>query len=327
MFPLIRHRRNRKDSWIRDLVAENHLRVDDLIWPIFVVDGKNIKEEIKTLPGVYRYSIDLAVEEIKNAKQLGIKAVAIFPVTDKSLKTEDGRESYNPNNLICNSIKKIKDTVVDIGVICDVALDPYTSHGHDGVLNEVKNYVDNDQTIEILIKQALVQAEAGCDVIAPSDMMDGRILKIRQALERNNFINVNILAYSAKYASNFYGPFRDAVGSSTNLGIADKKNYQMDFRNSKEALQEIASDIKEGADIVMIKPGMPYLDIVLQASKNFNVPIFVYQVSGEYAMLKFAAEQNCFSYEKALIESLTSFKRAGASAILTYAAIDATYLF
>jgi porphobilinogen synthase len=327
MFPLTRFRRNRKACWVRDILAESNLTVNDLIWPVFIKAGEDQKEVISSLPGVSRYNVKELLLELQDARSLGIKAIALFPAIDNSLKTEDGRESYNPNNLVCSAIKKIKDKFPDLGVICDVALDPYTTHGHDGLICSKSNYVDNDKTIEILVKQALVQAEAGCDVVAPSDMMDGRILKIREALEKNNYKNTNILAYSAKYASNFYGPFRDAVCSAGNLGKSDKKNYQMDFRNAKEAMLEIQADIDEGADIIMVKPGMPYLDIIKQASMNFDVPVFAYQVSGEYAMLKFAALNNCFDFNQVLIESLYGFKRAGASAIFSYGAIEvAKYL-
>ena len=276
--------------------------------------------------GVSRVSIDILLEKLEVASKLGIRAIAIFPVVDKALKSQYAEESYNPNNLVCRAIKAVKGAFPQMGVICDVALDPYTSHGHDGILSDSTGLVLNDETIDILIKQSLVQAEAGCDIIAPSDMMDGRVLKIRKALENNGHYNINILAYSAKYASNFYGPFRDAVGSAKNLGTADKKNYQMDFRNQLEALNEIQSDIEEGADMVMIKPGMPYLDIVTIAKQNFNVPIFVYQVSGEYAMLKFAAQNKCFVFDQAIIESLTAMKRAGASAIFTYGALEAAHI-
>jgi len=323
MFPLTRHRRNRKASWIRDLVAETTLLASDLIWPVFVLEGQKLEVSVKTLPGISRYSIDVLLKKVEQAQKLGIKAMALFPVVDSSLKNLDAKESYNPENLICRTIKAVKREFPDIGVICDVALDPYTSHGHDGLLNQDTGLVENDTTVDILIRQSLVQVEAGCDIIAPSDMMDGRIIGIREALESNKFTNVNILAYSAKYSSSFYGPFRDAVGSAQNLGNSDKKNYQMDFRNQIEALQEIQSDIDEGADMVMIKPGMPYLDIVSMAKNNFNVPIFIYQVSGEYAMLKFAAQNGCFNFDQVLIESLTAMKRAGASAILTYGALEA----
>jgi porphobilinogen synthase len=326
MYPLTRHRRNRKSAWIRDLVSETTLLVSDLIWPVFVVEGSDQEIPIASLPGVSRYSIDVLLRKAHEAFDLGIRAIAIFPVVDKNLKTLEAEESYNPNNLICRAVRLVKKHLPQMGVICDVALDPYTLHGHDGVLDLRTNLVANDKTIDILIHQAIVQVEAGCDIIAPSDMMDGRVLKIRQALEKYGFDGVNILCYSAKYASSFYGPFRDAVGSAVHLGDADKKNYQMDYRNKLEALAEIQSDIEEGADIVMIKPGLPYLDIVSMARQNFNVPIFLYQVSGEYAMLKFAAQHHCFNFEAALLESLTAMKRAGGSAIFTYGALEAAML-
>lgn len=302
------------------MIAENNLKVSDLIWPIFIKEGKNIKEPISTMDCVYRYSIDQAVIAIREARDLGISAIAIFPSIDSNLKTEDAKESFNPDNLVARAIKEIKDKVDNIGIICDVALDPYTSHGHDGLL--IDNYVHNDKTLEVLVKQALMQAQAGCDIIAPSDMMDGRILAIREALEDASLVKTGILSYSAKYASKFYGPFRDAVGSRSSKNECDKKHYQMDFRNSKEAMRQIEQDIMQGADIVMVKPGMPYLDVIKAASDNFDIPIFAYQVSGEYAMLKYASAHNCFNYNDVLYESLIAFKRAGASAIFTYGAIE-----
>lgn len=322
MYPLTRHRRNRKAQWVRDLTAETQLDVSDLIWPVFVIEGQNQAVEITSLPDVYRYSVDNLIRKVEEAYKLGIKAIALFPVVDKALKTLNAEESYNPDNLICRAVRTVKGAFPQMGVICDVALDPYTVHGHDGLINPMNNLVLNDETIEVLVKQSLVQAQAGCDVIAPSDMMDGRVLKIRQSLESAGYHDINILAYSAKFASNFYGPFRDAVGSSGNLGKADKKNYQMDYRNKREALREIQSDIEEGADIVMIKPGMPYLDIIAMARQRFETPIFVYQVSGEYSMLKFAAQHNCFEFEPALFEALTALKRAGGDAILSYGALE-----
>ena len=314
-------RRNRNSSWIREIVSENNLEVSDLILPIFIKEGKDEKEEIKTIPSVFRMTTDIAIKEIKEAKKLGIKAIALFPCLDKSLKTEDAKESYNPNNLVCRTIAKIKDEVTDIGVIADVALDPYTSHGHDGIV--VNGTVCNDKTIEILIKQALSQAKAGCDIVAPSDMMDGRIGAIRKYLDSEGFFNTSILSYSAKYASKFYGPFRDAVGSRSLNQECDKSDYQLDIRNSKEAIRQIAQDIEQGADIVMIKPGIMYLDIIKTASENFNIPIFAYQVSGEYAMLKWASNNGCFNFEEVLFESLICMKRAGSSAIITYGAKEA----
>jgi porphobilinogen synthase len=302
------------------MLRESRLNVHDLILPIFVCEGTQQKIAISSMPDVYRYSIDLLVEQAQKAKELGIPAIAIFPVVGDNLKSADAKEAYNPNNLICRAIKAVKAKVSDLGIIADVALDPYSSHGHDGLLKN--DYVDNDLTVEILCKQAVEQAKAGCDIIAPSDMMDGRVGAIRKALDAAGFINIKILSYAAKYASNFYGPFRDAVGSATNLGKSGKETYQMDFANSDEALAEVAMDIDEGADMVMVKPGMPYLDIVRRVKDEFNVHVFAYQVSGEYAMLKFAAEQNCFDYERAMYEALLGFKRAGATGIFTYAALE-----
>lgn len=316
----IRLRRNRTSAWMRELLAETHILPSDLILPLFVIEGKNTEEKISNLPGVSRLSIDLIVEKAKVARDHGIPALMLFPVTDQKLKTPDGKEALNKNNLICRTIKAIKDAVPDIGVICDVALDPYTSHGHDGIIDK-NGYVLNDETIEILREQAVVQAAAGCDINAPSDMMDGRVLKIRQALDFAGFINVSIMSYAAKYASNFYGPFRDAVGSAGNLKT-DKKTYQMDFRNSTEALREIALDSKEGADMLIIKPGMPYLDIIARASQTCQLPLIAYQVSGEYAMLKHAAAAGALDFDKALHESLIAFKRAGCKAIITYGALE-----
>ncbi len=322
----IRPRRNRKSPWIRELVAETQLSPSDLIMPFFVIDGKNKKEAIKTLPGQYRFSIDLLVKEVAKARDLGIPAVMLFPATNPKLKTDDGKEALNPNNLICNAVKAIKKQVTDIGVICDVALDPYTSHGHDGLLSKDKNYVVNDETVKVLCKQALVQAQAGCDIIAPSDMMDGRVGEIREYLDKHGFEHVNIMSYAAKYASNFYGAFRNAVGSDKNLNqklnICDKKNYQMDFRNSDEANREIKLDVIEGADMLIIKPGLPYLDIVAKAKQSCNLPIISYQVSGEYAMLKLAAREGLLDFDEALYETLIAFKRAGASAIISYGAVE-----
>ncbi len=321
-FPKTRLRRNRKSPWIRELTAQNSLAATDLILPLFVIDGKNKEEKIASLPDVSRFSIDRIVKQAKEAKSLGIPAVMLFPVTDPKLKSADGKEAWNKKNLICRAIAEIKNAVPEIGVIADVALDPYTSHGHDGIIDE-NGYVINDNTIEVLCLQALAQAEAGCDVIAPSDMMDGRIGVIRDALDDAGFVNTSIMSYAAKYASSFYGPFRDAVGSKNNLKKSDKKTYQMDFRNSLEAISEIRMDIEEGADMVIVKPGLPYLDIVARATQNFEVPIISYQVSGEYAMLKFAAANDAFDFDAALHETLIAFKRAGASAIISYAAISA----
>ncbi len=321
----IRPRRNRKSPWIRELLAENDLTPRDLIMPFFVIDGENKKEAIKTLPDSspwhYRFSIDLLIQEVKRARDLGILAIILFPATDPKLKSADGKEALNPNNLICQAIQAIKSQVPDIGVISDVALDPYTSHGHDGLLGE-DGAVLNDQTVEILCKQALVQAQAGCDIIAPSDMMDGRVGAIRKYLDANGFTQVNIMSYAAKYASNFYGAFRNAVGSDKNLNIGDKKNYQMDFRNSNEAIREINLDVNEGSDMLIIKPGLPYLDILAKAKQICNLPIISYQVGSEYVMLKLGAEAGLFDFNAALYETMIAFKRAGASAIITYGAME-----
>ncbi len=319
-FPVTRLRRNRQSQWIRDLSAQNSLLPSDLILPLFVIEGKNKEEQIKQLPDVSRFSIDLAVKKAKEAKALGIPALMLFPATEQKLKNAHGSEALNSKNLICRAIREIKNKVPEIGVITDVALDPYTSHGHDGVLNKAGD-VDNDSTVEILCQQALVQAEAGCDMVAPSDMMDGRIGIIRDSLDSNGFIQTGIISYAAKYASNFYGPFRDAVGSAQKLK-SDKKTYQMDFRNSDEAMREIAMDLDEGADMIIVKPGMPYLDIVARAAQNFAAPILSYQVSGEYAMMKLAAKNGSCDFDAILLESLMSFKRAGASAVITYGAIE-----
>jgi len=313
-------RRLRRHDWTRRLVAETTLSPADLIWPLFVIDGEKRREPIASMPGIERLSVDQAVAAAEHAAKLAIPVVALFPYTDPALKTADGREAFNDDNLICRAVGAIKRAVPEIGVLCDVALDPYTSHGHDGLL--IDNDVANDETIEVLVKQALIQAEAGCDIIAPSDMMDGRIGAIRQALEANGFRNTLIMAYAAKYASAFYGPFRDAVGSAKSL-TRDKRTYQMDPANSDEALREVALDIAEGADLVMVKPGMPYLDVVRRVKEAFGVPTFAYQVSGEYAMLKAAADRGWLDEQRVMLESLTAFKRAGASGILTYFAPEA----
>ena len=314
-YPNTRLRRNRKTDWSRRLVSENTLSVNDLIWPIFLTDGKNQKNQISTMPGVYRYSVDKLEKIVEKALKLKLPLLALFPHTKKKNKDNKGSEALNENNLVCKAVRHIKKKFKsDIGIMCDVALDPYTSHGHDGLIK--KNYVQNDETVEILVKQALLLAEMGCDVIAPSDMMDGRIGKIRKALDKNNFKLVQILSYAVKYASNFYGPFRDAVGSKKSLK-SDKKNYQMNFFNQKEALREVALDIKEGADFVIVKPGMPYLDIIKLVSDTFKIPVFAYQVSGEYSLIKNGIKKKIIT-EKAIEESLMSFKRAGASAIVTY---------
>jgi porphobilinogen synthase len=313
-------RRLRRHDWTRRLVAENRLSPADLIWPIFLIEGGKKREAVASMPGVERLSIDLAVAAAEEAAALGIPVIALFPSIESSLKNEDGREALNANNLVCRAVRAIKKAVPEIGVLCDVALDPYTSHGHDGVLDG--GDVHNDRTLEILVKQALLQAEAGCDIVAPSDMMDGRVGAIRDALEAQGFHNTLIMAYAAKYASAFYGPFRDAVGSAKML-TGDKRGYQMDPANGDEALREVALDLAEGADMVMVKPGMPYLDLVQRVKERFGVPTFAYQVSGEYSMLVAAAERGWLERERVIIESLTGFKRAGASGILTYFAIEA----
>ena len=317
-YPNIRLRRNRKKEWSRRLVQESTLSANDLIWPIFITEGKNIKEPINLMPGVFRYSVDKLDKLLDIAINKKIPMVALFPNTPDSKKNKRGTEALNKNNLICKALKLIKRNHRDIGIMCDVALDPYTNHGHDGILKN--NYVDNDETVKVLIKQALLQAKMGCDVIAPSDMMDGRVGEIRKALDKNGHKLVQILSYAVKYASNFYGPFRDAIGSKKSL-IGDKKNYQMDFKNSEEALREVALDIKEGADFVMVKPGMPYLDVIKLVKDNFKIPVFAYQVSGEYSLIKNGIDKKLINQET-IIESLTSFKRAGASAIVTYFAIE-----
>ncbi len=318
-FPNTRMRRLRQAPWVRSMVQEHHLQVSDLIWPLFVTNGDRHTEEIKSMPGVMRYSVDLIVARAEEAAKLGIPLIAIFPNTDPSRRTADGEESSNPDNLICRAVRAVKHAVPEIGIMCDVALDPYTSHGHDGVIRDGK--IANDETVEILMKQALVQAEAGCDVIAPSDMMDGRIGAIRGALEAQGFQDMLIMAYSAKYASGFYGPFREAVGANSTLK-GDKRSYQMNPGNSDEALREVALDLAEGADMVMVKPGMPYLDIIARVKREFHVPTFAYQVSGEYAMLQAAFANGWLDPEKVILESMLAFKRAGADGILTYFALD-----
>ena len=314
-YPAVRLRRNRFDSWTRRLVAENALTVDDLIWPIFVREGSGVREPVASMPGVERLSIDLAVAAAEEARALGIPAIALFPVTPPERKDEEGTESTNPENLMCRAARAIKTAVPEIGLVGDVALDPYTSHGHDGVIRN--GYVANDETVAVLCRQAVVQAEAGIDVIAPSDMMDGRVGAIRAALDAAGFIHTRIMAYAAKYASAFYGPFREAVGSGSALK-GDKKTYQMDPANTDEALREVALDLAEGADMVMVKPGLPYLDILRRVRETFHVPTFAYQVSGEYAMLAGAAERGWLDGERAMMESLLAFKRAGANGVLTY---------
>jgi len=324
-FPSTRLRRNRRTDWSRRLVREHRLSVDDLIWPLFICEGENRREPIESMPGVERLSIDLLVEAVGEAAGLGLPAVALFPATDSAKKTPECEEAIDPENLVCRAIRATKAAHGDrIGVICDVALDPYSSHGQDGLVRD--GYVVNDETVELLCRQSIVQAEAGCDVIAPSDMMDGRVGAIRAALDEGSFQQVQIMAYAAKYASAFYGPFRDAVGSSANLGSGDKRTYQMDPACGDEALREVALDIAEGADLVMVKPGMPYLDIVRRVKDAFGVPTFAYQVSGEYAMLCAAAQQGWLDREKTMLESLVAFKRAGADGVLTYFARDAAKL-
>jgi porphobilinogen synthase len=316
-------RRNRRTGWSRRLVAENVLTPADLIWPMFVVEGKGVRTPVESMPGVDRISVDLAVAAAEEALRLGIPVIALFPYTDPKLRTDDGREAFNGNNLVCRATRAIRKAGLDIGVLLDVALDPYTSHGHDGLMRD--GAILNDESVAALVQQALVQVDAGCDVIAPSDMMDGRIGAIRKALEANGHSNVQIMAYAAKYASAFYGPFRDAVGSSATL-TGDKRTYQMDPANSDEALREVALDIAEGADMVMVKPGMPYLDIVRRVKDEFGMPTFAYQVSGEYAMLMAAAQNGWLDGDKVMMESLLAFKRAGADGVLTYFAPRAAKL-
>ena len=317
-YPALRLRRNRKSDWTRRLVAENNLTVNDLILPIFVTDGKNKVEPIRSMPGINRYSIDKIGNIVNKANKFKIPLIAIFPQTPKKKKNYIGSEALNENNLVCQAIRKIKKNNPNIGVMTDVALDPYTSHGHDGIFK--KKEVLNDETIEILSKQALLQARMGCDIIAPSDMMDGRVGVIRKALDKENFKNVQILSYGAKYASNFYGPFRNAIGSKQKNKV-NKSTYQMDYKNLDEAMREIALDLKEGADFVMIKPGLPYLDVIKSVKENFKVPVFAYQVSGEYSMIKNSIKNGTLGADS-IIESLISFKRSGAAAIITYFALD-----
>ena len=325
IFPLSRMRRMRADDFSRRLMRENVLTPNDLIYPMFILDGKNQREAIPSMPGIERLSIDLAVEECKLLSSLGIPAVALFPVTPIEHKTLLAEEAYNPDGIAQRAVKAIKDACPDIGIITDVALDPFTTHGQDGIIDD-KGYVLNDITVETLVKQAVSHAEAGADIVAPSDMMDGRILCIREALEENEHVNTRILAYSAKYASAYYGPFRDAVGSAGNLGKGNKFTYQMDPANSNEALHEVGLDLAEGADMVMVKPGMPYLDILKSVKDEFKAPTFVYQVSGEYAMHMAAFQNGWLDKDSTMLESLMCFKRAGADAILTYFAKDAAIL-
>ena len=314
-YPSLRLRRSRKESWSRRLIQENTLSPNDFILPIFLIEGSNKRQEISSMPGVYRYTINRLSQIVDKAIKLGIPMIALFPKTQNSKKDELGTESLNENNLVCKAIQEVKKRYKNkIGIMCDVALDPYTSHGHDGLIKS--NIILNDETIEVLINQSLLQAEMGCDVLAPSDMMDGRIGKIRKALDKNKFQNVQILSYAAKYASSFYGPFRDAVGSKGSLK-GDKKTYQMDYRNSNEALREVALDIKEGADMVMVKPGMPYLDIIKSIKEKFKLPVFAYQVSGEFSLIEAAIKKKLINKD-AVYESLVAFKRAGANAIVSY---------
>ena len=318
-YPQLRLRRSRQSKWSRRLISENNLSVDDLILPIFIVEGKNKKIPVKSMPGIFRYTLDKLNSVVKTAIDLGIPMIALFPYTKKKLKDALGTESLNPNNLVCRACKQVKKKFKNkIGIMCDVALDPYTAHGHDGIY--ANGNILNDETIKILVEQSLLQASAGCDVLAPSDMMDGRIGAIRKALDKNGFKNVQLLSYAVKYASNFYGPFRDAVGTK-NLLKGDKKSYQMDFRNSNEAIREVALDIKEGADMVIVKPGLPYLDIIEKVKNKFTIPVVAYQVSGEYSMITSSIQKKIINKD-AILETLLSFKRSGANAIITYFAIQ-----
>ena len=318
-----RPRRNRKSEWARRLVRENVLTADDLIWPLFVVDGHNKRSPVASMPGVDRLSVDQAVRDAERAMKLNIPCIALFPYTDPSLRDEHGSEALNSDNLVCQSVRAIKKEFPDLGVLCDVALDPFTSHGHDGLIQDGR--ILNDETVAVLVRQALVQAEAGCDIIAPSDMMDGRVGAIREGLDDAGFLDVQIMSYAAKYASAFYGPFRDAIGSAKAL-TGDKRTYQMDSANSDEALREVELDIAEGADMVMVKPGMPYLDIVAAVRREFHLPVFAYQVSGEYAMIEHAAAAGAGDRDALILETLLAFKRAGATGVLTYHALDAARL-
>jgi porphobilinogen synthase len=324
MYPALRLRRTRSTAWSRALVSETYLAPQHLIWPLFVTSGQGVEEPIASLPGVSRWSVDLIVKRAREARSLGIGVIALFPYTPHELRTDDGREALNPDNLMCRAIRAIKDAVPDIGVLTDVALDPYTSHGHDGLV-DASGYVVNDTTSELLVGQAIVQAEAGADIIAPSDMMDGRVGAIRDALEEGGHHNVQIMAYAAKYASAFYGPFRDAVGS-TGLLKGDKKTYQMDPANAEEAMREVELDIAEGADSVMVKPGLPYLDIIRRVKERFEIPVFAYAVSGEYAMIEAAAAAGAGDRDALVLETLLAFRRAGCSGVLTYHAAHAARL-
>jgi porphobilinogen synthase len=324
-FPAHRPRRMRRDDWSRRLMQENSVSPSDLIYPVFLLEGSNQSQAVASMPGVNRVSLDLLFSVAQECVALGIPVMALFPVIDSALKTPDGKEAFNPNGLIPTAVKELKKRFPTLGIMTDVALDPYTSHGQDGVL-DAEGRILNDETTAILVQQAVAQAQAGVDIVAPSDMMDGRIGKIREALEQKNLIHTRIMAYSAKYASAFYGPFRDAVGSAKNLGKADKKTYQMDSANSDEAIHEVALDISEGADMVMVKPGMPYLDIVRRVKDTFEYPTYAYQVSGEYAMLKAAAQNGWLDHDAVMMESLLAFKRAGADGVLTYFALEAARL-
>lgn len=324
-FPSHRPRRMRRDDWSRRLMQENSVYINDLIYPVFLLEGQDKSEAVASMPGVNRVSLDLLFPAAQECVDLGIPVLALFPVIDAALKTPDGKEAFNPKGLIPSAVRELKKRFPNLGIMTDVALDPYTSHGQDGVLDE-QGRILNDETTAILVQQAVAQAEAGVDIVAPSDMMDGRIGKIREALEQKKLIHTRIMAYSAKYASAFYGPFRDAVGSAKNLGKADKKTYQMDCANGDEALREVALDISEGADMVMVKPGMPYLDIVRRVREEFDYPTYAYQVSGEYAMLKAAAQNGWLDHDAVMMESLLAFKRAGADGILTYFALEAARL-
>ncbi|MCY3749928.1 MAG: porphobilinogen synthase [Gammaproteobacteria bacterium] len=321
-FPALRMRRMREHDFTRRMIRENSLSVADLIYPVFIIEGENRREPVPAMPGVERLSIDLLLEEASNCAQLKIPALALFPVTPEQKKSADGREAWNPDGLVQSAARELKAAIPGLGIVADAALDPFTTHGHDGLLDE-SGYVVNDATVEVLVRQALSQAEAGIDIVAPSDMMDGRVGAIRKALDDAGHINTRILAYSAKYASGFYGPFRDAVGSSANLGKGGKQTYQMDPANSDEALREVALDISEGADMVMVKPGLPYLDIIRRVKSEFGMPTFVYNVSGEYSMIKAAAERGWLDEKTAVLETLVAFKRAGADGILTYFARQA----
>ena len=319
-FPSVRMRRNRRFNWLRRIVEENHLTINDLILPIFVKDGMNIKEPINSMPNVHKYSLDRVTEHINEAYSLGVPAIVIFPEINPKLKTKEAHEAINPDNLICKSIRHIASNFPDLGIICDVALDPFNSDGHDGLL--LDNYVVNDSTVEILCQQALVQAEAGCNIIAPSDMMDGRVAEIRKALDSKGYIDVGIMSYTAKFASAFYGPFRDAIGTSQILK-GDKRTYQINPANINETMRQVAQNVAEGSDILMVKPGLPYLDVLSKIKEEFRMPTIAYQVSGEYAMLKGAIQNGWLDNDKAIMESLIAFKRAGADGILTYLAIEA----